>query len=228
MGDCERIHLLIPHNITSLLLLLPLLLFDLFSGVVLPGPVSFHRQYSVDICSLPRISLRRAPGFESHSLFDSPRHSLSNCNKKPSSCLLHARSQPFCRLRLRLTIPKKAAMLPWVPVSLISQTSWTAILAWANLLSNTAERTSPIYSRMRTRTPTLMLRMKYSKILWLDSSLRESDECCCQKPAPRPDCASPTNDGWHVGFSKDFYLEQIHRPRHYKGGESAPLFGNFL
>lgn len=30
------------------------------------------------------------------------------------------------------------------------------------------------------------------------------------------------------GFSKDFYLEQIHRPRHYKGGQSAPLFGNFL
>lgn len=33
---------------------------------------------------------------------------------------------------------------------------------------------------------------------------------------------------WFGGFSKDFYLEQIHRPRHYKGGESAPLFGNFL
>ncbi|KAF1347944.1 hypothetical protein BDV97DRAFT_212397 [Delphinella strobiligena] len=30
------------------------------------------------------------------------------------------------------------------------------------------------------------------------------------------------------GFSKRFYLEQVHRPRHYKGGESAPLFGNFL
>jgi len=30
------------------------------------------------------------------------------------------------------------------------------------------------------------------------------------------------------GFSKKFYLEQVHRPRHYKGGESAPLFGNFL
>lgn len=30
------------------------------------------------------------------------------------------------------------------------------------------------------------------------------------------------------GFSKDFYLEQIHRPRHYRGGDSAPLFGNFL
>ena len=30
------------------------------------------------------------------------------------------------------------------------------------------------------------------------------------------------------GFSKDFYLEQVHRPRHYKGGNSAPLFGNFL
>ncbi|KAK2606617.1 hypothetical protein N8I77_005352 [Diaporthe amygdali] len=29
-------------------------------------------------------------------------------------------------------------------------------------------------------------------------------------------------------FSKAFYLEQIHRPRHYKGGESAPLYGNFL
>ena len=33
---------------------------------------------------------------------------------------------------------------------------------------------------------------------------------------------------WNSSFSKDFYLEQIHRPRHYRGGESAPLFGNFL
>lgn len=33
---------------------------------------------------------------------------------------------------------------------------------------------------------------------------------------------------WFGGFSKQFYLEQVHRPRHYKGGESAPLFGNFL
>jgi 4-hydroxysphinganine ceramide fatty acyl 2-hydroxylase len=33
---------------------------------------------------------------------------------------------------------------------------------------------------------------------------------------------------WYGGFSKDFYLDQIHRPRHYKGGQSAPLFGNFL
>jgi 4-hydroxysphinganine ceramide fatty acyl 2-hydroxylase len=30
------------------------------------------------------------------------------------------------------------------------------------------------------------------------------------------------------GFSKEFYLDQVHRPRHYKGGKSAPLFGNFL
>jgi 4-hydroxysphinganine ceramide fatty acyl 2-hydroxylase len=30
------------------------------------------------------------------------------------------------------------------------------------------------------------------------------------------------------GFSKRFYLEQVHRPRHYKGGDSAPIFGNFL
>jgi len=33
---------------------------------------------------------------------------------------------------------------------------------------------------------------------------------------------------WFGGFSKAFYLEQVHRPRHYRGGESAPLFGNFL
>lgn len=33
---------------------------------------------------------------------------------------------------------------------------------------------------------------------------------------------------WYGGFSKDFYLEQVHRPRHYRGGGSAPLFGNFL
>ncbi|KAJ5625011.1 hypothetical protein N7510_001320 [Penicillium lagena] len=33
---------------------------------------------------------------------------------------------------------------------------------------------------------------------------------------------------WFGGFSKEFYLQQVHRPRHYKGGESAPLFGNFL
>src|SRR5699024_6525114 len=33
---------------------------------------------------------------------------------------------------------------------------------------------------------------------------------------------------WNSGFSKQFYLEQIHRPRHYRGGDSAPLFGNFL
>ena len=33
---------------------------------------------------------------------------------------------------------------------------------------------------------------------------------------------------WNGGFSKDFYLEQVHRPRHYTKGDSAPLFGNFL
>jgi len=33
---------------------------------------------------------------------------------------------------------------------------------------------------------------------------------------------------WFGGFSKEFYLQQVHRPRHYKGGKSAPLFGNFL
>ncbi|EWG50849.1 cytochrome P450 oxidoreductase [Fusarium verticillioides 7600] len=33
---------------------------------------------------------------------------------------------------------------------------------------------------------------------------------------------------WFGGFSKEFYIDQVHRPRHYKGGSSAPLFGNFL
>ena len=33
---------------------------------------------------------------------------------------------------------------------------------------------------------------------------------------------------WNGGFSKDFYLEQVHRPRYYTKGDSAPLFGNFL
>jgi len=33
---------------------------------------------------------------------------------------------------------------------------------------------------------------------------------------------------WRGGFSRDFYLEQVHRPRHYKHGDSAPLFGSFL
>lgn len=32
---------------------------------------------------------------------------------------------------------------------------------------------------------------------------------------------------WHGGFSKDFYLQEVHRPKHYRHG-SAPLFGNFL
>lgn len=34
---------------------------------------------------------------------------------------------------------------------------------------------------------------------------------------------------WNGGYSKAFYLEQVHRPRYYtKGDGSAPLFGNFL
>lgn len=28
---------------------------------------------------------------------------------------------------------------------------------------------------------------------------------------------------WNGGFDKDFYLQQVHRPRHYRGGDSAPL-----
>lgn len=33
---------------------------------------------------------------------------------------------------------------------------------------------------------------------------------------------------WRSNWSKEFYLQQVHRPRHYRGGDSAPLFGNFL
>ena len=33
---------------------------------------------------------------------------------------------------------------------------------------------------------------------------------------------------WNGGFTKDFYLQQVHRPRYYTKGDSAPLFGNFL
>jgi len=33
---------------------------------------------------------------------------------------------------------------------------------------------------------------------------------------------------WRGNFSKEFYLDQVHKPRHVKGGASAPFFGNFL
>jgi len=33
---------------------------------------------------------------------------------------------------------------------------------------------------------------------------------------------------WRGNFSKEFYLDQVHKPRHVKGGISAPFFGNFL
>lgn len=33
---------------------------------------------------------------------------------------------------------------------------------------------------------------------------------------------------WNGNFTKEFYLEQVHKPRHLKGGASAPFFGNFL
>lgn len=33
---------------------------------------------------------------------------------------------------------------------------------------------------------------------------------------------------WNGGFSRDFYLEQVHRPQYYLRGDSAPFFGNFL
>lgn len=33
---------------------------------------------------------------------------------------------------------------------------------------------------------------------------------------------------WNGDFNKEFYLEQVHQPRYYTKGGSAPLFGNFL
>lgn len=32
---------------------------------------------------------------------------------------------------------------------------------------------------------------------------------------------------WFGGSTKNFYLDQVHRPRHLKDGQLAPLFGNF-
>lgn len=32
---------------------------------------------------------------------------------------------------------------------------------------------------------------------------------------------------WYAKFDREFYIDQVHRPRHY-GAKSAPLFGNFL
>ena len=33
---------------------------------------------------------------------------------------------------------------------------------------------------------------------------------------------------WSGNFTKEFYLEQVHRPRYYRSGGSPPLFGNAL
>lgn len=33
---------------------------------------------------------------------------------------------------------------------------------------------------------------------------------------------------WRSNWNREFYLEQVHRPRYYRAGESAPFFGNFL
>ena len=33
---------------------------------------------------------------------------------------------------------------------------------------------------------------------------------------------------WRRNFSPRFYVEQVHRPRYYTRGDSAPIFGNFL
>ena len=33
---------------------------------------------------------------------------------------------------------------------------------------------------------------------------------------------------WNSGFSKEYYLEQVHKPTIYRKGPSAPMFGNFL
>ncbi|GIJ86486.1 fatty acid alpha-hydroxylase [Aspergillus pseudoviridinutans] len=33
---------------------------------------------------------------------------------------------------------------------------------------------------------------------------------------------------WYGGFTREFYLQEVHRPHYYKAGESAILFGNIL
>lgn len=62
-----------------------------------------------------------------------------------------------------------------------------------------------------------------------DDLSRETDFASDYKTHKFLDLSKPLfGQVWYGGFSKDFYLEQVHRPRHYRGGDSAPLFGNFL
>ncbi|KAJ4346240.1 fatty acid alpha-hydroxylase [Ascochyta clinopodiicola] len=62
-----------------------------------------------------------------------------------------------------------------------------------------------------------------------DDLSRETDPSIDYKQHKFLDLSKPLlMQVWNGGFEKDFYLEQVHRPRHYKGGDSAPLFGNFL
>lgn len=64
---------------------------------------------------------------------------------------------------------------------------------------------------------------------------REDDLCVvtdCMQETKNPDFLALNKpllpQMWSRGFSKDFYLEQIHQPIHCRTGESPPLFGNFL
>ena len=62
-----------------------------------------------------------------------------------------------------------------------------------------------------------------------EDSTKETDETADFREHKFLDLRKPLlMQVWRGNFSKDFYLEQVHWPRYYKGGQSAPLFGNFL
>ena len=53
---------------------------------------------------------------------------------------------------------------------------------------------------------------------------KETDELTDYKTHQFLDLSKPLlPQVWSSNFSKEFYLAQVHRPRHYKGGASAPL-----
>lgn len=68
-----------------------------------------------------------------------------------------------------------------------------------------------------------------TSISWIDDSSKETDCDLDYRKHKFIDLSKPMlKQVWSSGFSKRFYLDQVHRARHYKGGKSAPLFGNFL
>ena len=72
-------------------------------------------------------------------------------------------------------------------------------------------------------------RLHASKPIGVEDLTKESDFSADFKTHKFLDLNKPLlGQVWNGGFSKEFYLEQVHRPRYYRGGASVPLFGNAL